>query len=101
MLGCFDYLDCGVGPNDSGVVYRERDLREAEAAVIQLIVWADNLKDWDHVQRVIQGNVAIAEIDVEKCGGVADEPARLKPEGATRDGPFCSILRYWLASACI
>jgi hypothetical protein len=99
VLRHLDDLNSRVVADLGRVVCGQRHLREAEGAVVLLVGWTGDLEDGDGVVRVVEGFVAVAEVDVELRVGVAWEPAWLDGYGAAFQWPFCAVLRCAHATA--
>jgi hypothetical protein len=100
MLRQFDDLDRRVVADLEGEVRRQRDLRQAEGAVVLRVGGPDDAEDGDRGVAVVERLVAVAHVEVELRVGVAGEPAGLDGDGAALDGPFGAVGGGGQAAAC-
>lgn len=91
MLRHLDDLDRRQIASLDGNVGRHRHLRQTEGTRVGIVARASDLKREDDGMAHILWNFTEAEIDVDKCGPMAREPARLNCKGAAVYGPFGAV----------
>lgn len=82
-------------------IYRQRHLWQTERSRVRIPARPHDLECRNHRVGHVDGDGAVAEIDIEEGSGVALKPAGLDGDGAAANGPERAILRGRHAAAWI
>ena len=92
VLCRLNHLNGRIVSHHRGVIDRQRHLTKTKASIVQFVCWPRDLENGYHRQCIIYGDVAMAQVDIEKGRSMTGEPAGLNADGTALHGPLGAIL---------